>query len=142
MASSLRYRDFLIVAIVVNRRDSFPDNWIYIHDPRVQLGRVQNFRNWSEAMVPDPEVSVLGLEYFCFEGDELWNMPDEELIDLGTKEIGTIGLVRPEEVVEGTVVRIQKAYPVYDDTYRENVETIRHYLSRLNNLFCENRWKY
>ncbi len=139
MASSLHYRDFLIVALVVSRRDCFPDNWIYIHDSRVKLGRVQNFRNWSEAMVPDPDVSVLGLEYFCFEGDDLWNMPDEELLELGKKEIGTIGLVRPEEVLEGTVVRIQKAYPVYDDTYRENVEGIRQHLSRFNNLFPAGR---
>jgi protoporphyrinogen oxidase len=139
MASALRYRDFLIVALVVSRRDCFPDNWIYIHDPRVKLGRVQNFRNWSEAMVPDPKVSVLGLEYFCFEGDSLWNMPDEELLELGKKEIGTIGLVRPDEVLEGTVVRIRKAYPVYDEGYRENVEGIRRYLRPIHNLFLVGR---
>ena len=127
-ARSLRYRDFLTVALVVKQRDCFPDNWIYIHEPSVRVGRIQNFRRWSEAMVPDPEVNVLGLEYFCFEGDDLWEMSDDALIELGRVEIDRIGLVPGEAVVDGTVVRMPKAYPIYDDGYRDAVATIRDWI--------------
>jgi protoporphyrinogen oxidase len=123
-ARALRYRDFLTVALMVNKADLFPDNWIYIHDPAVKVGRVQNFRSWSPEMV-QPGMSCLGLEYFCFEGDGLWNSSDEELIALAKKEIAQIGLVTADEVVDACVVRQPKAYPVYDEDYRENVATIR-----------------
>lgn len=133
-AERLRYRDFLTVVLVVNRRDLFPDNWIYIHDPGVRLGRVQNFKNWSADMVPDSSKTCLGLEYFCFEGDGLWAMRDEELIELGKRELEQVGLARAEEVEDGTVLRVPKAYPVYDSTYRESLETLRDFFASVSNL--------
>jgi protoporphyrinogen oxidase len=129
-AGALRYRDFLTVALVVRKPDLFPDNWIYIHDPSVKVGRVQNFRSWSPEMV-QPGMSCLGLEYFCFEGDGLWSAPDAELIALAKKEIAKIGLIAESDVTDACVVRQPKAYPVYDEDYRENVETIRRDLEGL-----------
>jgi protoporphyrinogen oxidase len=123
-ARALRYRDFLTVALMVDTPDLFPDNWIYIHDPSVKVGRVQNFRSWSPEMVPNG-MTCLGLEYFCFEGDGLWTAPDAELIALARREIAKIGLVAESDVVDGCVVRQPKAYPVYDEDYREHVATIR-----------------
>jgi protoporphyrinogen oxidase len=123
-ARALRYRDFLTVALMVQKPDLFPDNWIYVHDPAVKVGRVQNFRSWSPEMVPDG-MSCLGLEYFCFEGDRLWTATDAELITLARREIAQIGLVSAADVVDGCVVRQPKAYPVYDDGYRDNVAMIR-----------------
>jgi len=123
-ARALRYRDFLTVALMVKKPDLFPDNWIYIHDPSVQVGRVQNFRSWSPELVPEG-MSCLGLEYFCFEGDGLWNASDAELVALAKKEIAQIGLIAAGDVIDACVVRQPKAYPVYDDSYRENVEMIR-----------------
>ena len=123
-ARALRYRDFLTVALMVRKDGLFPDNWIYIHDPSVKVGRVQNFRSWSPEMVPEG-MSCLGLEYFCFEGDGLWNAPDSELIALAKKEIAQIGLVTADEVIDACVVRQAKAYPVYDEDYRDNVAAIR-----------------
>jgi protoporphyrinogen oxidase len=123
-ARELRYRDFLTVALMVKKPDLFPDNWIYIHDPAVKVGRVQNFRSWSPEMVPTG-MSCLGLEYFCFEGDTLWNAADEDLIALAKNEIKRIGLIDPADVVDACVVRQAKAYPVYDDRYRDNVAMIR-----------------
>jgi protoporphyrinogen oxidase len=128
-ARALRYRDFLTVALMVDKADLFPDNWIYIHDPSVKVGRVQNFRSWSPEMVPHG-MTCLGLEYFCFEGDGLWNAPDDELIALARREIVKIGLVGDGEVLDGCVVRQAKAYPVYDDDYRHNVAMIRLELER------------
>src|SRR4029079_17889956 len=124
-ANQLSYRDFITVALIVNQKELFPDNWIYIHDPEVKVGRIQNFKNWSPEMVPDPDKTCLGLEYFCFEGDGLWNMPDQELIQLAKQEMEILGLVRSADVEDGTVVRMQKAYPVYDSTYKESLEVIR-----------------
>jgi protoporphyrinogen oxidase len=123
-ARALRYRDFLTVALMVDKPDLFPDNWIYIHDPSVKVGRVQNFRSWSPEMVP-AGMTCLGLEYFCFEGDGLWTAPDAELIALARREVAKIGLVGEADVVDGCVVRQPKAYPVYDEDYREHVATIR-----------------
>lgn len=123
-ARDLRYRDFLTVALMVKKPDLFPDNWIYIHDPSVKVGRVQNFRSWSPEMVPDG-MSCLGLEYFCFEGDGLWTAPDEQLIALAKEEIAQIGLVRADDVVDACVMRQPKAYPVYDSSYRDNMAMIR-----------------
>jgi len=132
-ASQLNYRDFLTVALVINR-DAFPDNWIYIHDPSVKLGRIQNFKSWSPDMVPDPSTTCLGLEYFCFEGDGLWNMRDEDLIELGKRELEILGLVKPSEVIDGSVVRMPKAYPVYDGDYRGSLKTVREFVEGLGNL--------
>jgi protoporphyrinogen oxidase len=123
-ARALRYRDFLTVALIVRKPDLFPDNWIYIHDPSVKVGRVQNFRSWSPELV-QPGMSCLGLEYFCFEGDGLWNAPDEELVALAKTEIAKIGLIAESDVTDACVVRQPKAYPVYDEEYRENVATVR-----------------
>ncbi|NVD29147.1 NAD(P)/FAD-dependent oxidoreductase [Parasphingorhabdus flavimaris] len=124
-AQDLKYRDFLTVAIMVKSEDLFPDNWIYIHDDRVQVGRVQNFRSWSPEMVPDENIACVGLEYFCFENDGLWSSSDEDLVELAKKEMAILGLCKPEDVVGGAVVRQEKAYPVYDDSYEDNVATMR-----------------
>ena len=109
---------------MVNKPDLFADNWIYVHDPAVKVGRVQNFRSWSPDMAP-AGTSCLGLEYFCFEGDELWEAADAELVALAKSEIGRIGLINAEDVFDACVVRQPKAYPVYDETYRENLAMIR-----------------
>lgn len=124
-ANELKYRDFLTVALMVKSEDLFPDNWIYIHDDRVQVGRVQNFRSWSPEMIPDDEMACVGLEYFCFEGDGLWSSSDEELVAQATREMEILGLCDLAKVVGGTVVRQEKAYPVYDDEYEANVEAMR-----------------
>jgi protoporphyrinogen oxidase len=138
-ANKLGYRDFLTVSLIVNKPDLFKDNWIYIHDPSVKVGRIQNFKNWSPHMVPDPQKTCLGLEYFCFEGDGLWNMPDKELIALGTKEVAELGLVAEGDVEDGAVVRMPKAYPVYDAEYIDAVNTIRAYIESLGNLYLVGR---
>ncbi|MEW4468888.1 NAD(P)/FAD-dependent oxidoreductase [Parasphingorhabdus sp. JC815] len=124
-AKDLNYRDFLTVALMVRSQDLFPDNWIYIHDDRVQVGRVQNFRSWSPEMVPDASIACVGLEYFCFENDGLWSSSDDDLIELAKNEMAILGLCEPEDVVGGAVVRQEKAYPVYDDNYEENVTSMR-----------------
>ena len=127
-ASKLRYRDFLTVALMIDSEDLFPDNWIYIHDSKVKVGRVQNFRSWSPEMVPDPKVACVGLEYFCFEGDGLWSSKDEDLVELAKREMEILGLVDPAKVIGGAVVRQEKAYPVYDEDYAANVAAMRHEL--------------
>ena len=111
--------------MIVEKPDLFPDNWIYIHEPSVKVGRIQNFRSWSPEMIPNTTQSCLGLEYFCFEGDGLWAASDDDLIALATKELAQIGLVTADDIKDGCVVRQKKAYPVYDDSYKANVETIR-----------------
>jgi protoporphyrinogen oxidase len=123
-ALSLRYRDFITVALIAKAGSTFPDNWIYIHDPSVKVGRIQNFLSWSPEMAPEG-YACLGLEYFCFEGDGVWTSKDEDLIALATKEIGEIGLLQPHEIVDGAVVRQAKAYPVYDDAYQDHVDAVR-----------------
>jgi protoporphyrinogen oxidase len=123
-ARALRYRDFLTVALMVKKDNLFPDNWIYVHDPKVKAGRVQNFSSWSPEMVP-PGMSCLGLEYFCFEGDQLWDSNDADLVALAKQEIAQIGLIDAVDVVDASVVRQPKAYPVYDDAYRHNMEMVR-----------------
>ncbi len=138
-AEKLGYRDFLTVSLVINKADLFLDNWIYIHDPDVKVGRIQNFKNWSPLMVPDPNKTCLGLEYFCFEGDGLWTTSDEDLVSLGAKELGLLGLVDPKDVEDGAVVRMPKAYPVYDGVYAEAVETIREFVTGLGNMYLVGR---
>jgi protoporphyrinogen oxidase len=133
-ARGLRYRDFLTVALVVEGEDLFPDNWIYIHEPAVRVGRIQNYRSWSPWMVPDERMASVGLEYFCFEGDDLWSMADRDLVALATREIAELGLADPGRVRDGHVVRVPKAYPVYDGEYAERVSTIRRWLEGLRNL--------
>lgn len=133
-AEGLHYRDFITVVLIVNKRELFPDNWIYIHDPEVRLGRIQNFKNWSPHMVPDQEKTCLGLEYFCFAGDGLWTATDEELVDRGKRELETLGLCNAIDIEEGIVVRVPKAYPVYDSTYKQALGLIRDFLRPLSNL--------
>ncbi len=127
-ADHLSYRDFLTVAVVIDRENVFPDNWIYVHDPQVKVGRLQNFKNWSPDMVADQKTTCLGLEYFCFEGDGLWNSSDEQLVELARTELAQLGMCQASEVRWGTVVRMPKAYPVYDDVYKQQVAVIRDYL--------------
>ena len=126
-ADGLAFRDFLTVALVVPERDGFPDNWIYIHAPEVQVGRIQNFGSWSPYLVKDGR-TCLGLEYFVFEGDETWNTPDADLIEQAKRELAVLGLVEPSVVEAGYVVRMPKAYPVYDETYKANVAVLRGWL--------------
>jgi protoporphyrinogen oxidase len=126
-ADGLRYRDFLTVALVVPERFSFPDNWIYIHSPGVRVGRIQNFGSWSPYLVKQDR-TCLGLEYFVFEGDDLWDSADDDLIELGKRELEAIGLVKATDVEAGYVVRMPKAYPVYDDYYKADVEVMRTWL--------------
>jgi protoporphyrinogen oxidase len=133
-AQGLRYRDYLTVVLVVNRPSLFPDNWIYIHSPDVKMGRIQNYKNWSPYMVPDASKTSLGLEYFLWDKDEEWTWSDDRLIRLGTQECAKLGLIDPRDVEDGTVVRMEKAYPVYDQSYQEHVTTIRQYLETLTNL--------
>lgn len=133
-ARGLRYRDFLIVALIVKGEQLFPDNWIYVHDPGVRVGRVDNFNNWSPDMVPQPGMTCLGLEYFCNADEPLWKAADEDLIALAKSEAGKIDLIDPGSVVDGCVVRMEKAYPVYDTTYQTHVATIRAALSGLKNI--------
>jgi protoporphyrinogen oxidase len=133
-AAGLRYRDFLTVALVLDGEDLFPDNWIYIHDPGVRVGRIQNYRSWSPWMVPDPSKACVGLEYFCFAGDDLWTMRDEDLVDLAARELEELGLASRDKVERGYAVRVPKAYPMYDADYADRVETIRGWLDGIENL--------
>ncbi len=124
-ARALKYRDFLTVVLIGRPQKELPDNWVYIHDPSVKVGRVQNFRSWSPEMIADGVSTCLGLEYFCFEDDGLWAAPDSELIALAKTEIDKIGLMNPKDVFDACVVRQAKAYPVYDDSYADHVEAVR-----------------
>jgi protoporphyrinogen oxidase len=133
-ANQLRYRDYLTVVLMVRRESVFPDNWIYIHSPDVKLGRIQNYKNWSPEMVPDPSRSSLGLEYFVWEQDPEWSWPDARLIDGGIRDCARIGIIDPADVEDGTVVRVPKAYPVYDHRYQEHLTVIRGYLEGIGNL--------
>ena len=133
-AEKLRYRDFLTVCLIVNQPHLFPDNWIYIHDPAVKVGRIQNFKNWSPDMVPDQNKTSLGLEYFCSEGDEVWNMPDADLIELGKREVERIGVASSADIEGGCVFRVPKSYPVYDSGYRESLSTLRNFVGGLENF--------
>jgi protoporphyrinogen oxidase len=138
-ADELKYRDFVVVALVLRRERLFPDNWIYIHTPGVKVGRIQNFNNWSAAMVPVPGTTCLGLEYFCFQGDGTWESPDADLVTQASLEIEQLGLARAVDVVDGAVVRMPKAYPIYDSTYRQSVDTIRAHLNPIENLHTVGR---
>jgi UDP-galactopyranose mutase len=126
-ADSLRYRDFITVALVVPEADGFPDNWIYINDPSVKVGRIQNFGRWSPYLVKDGR-TCLGLELFVNEGDEWWTMADADLIENGKRELEQIGLVAAAHVESGYVVRMPKAYPFYDAHYKANVATLASWL--------------
>ena len=133
-ANALAYRDFLIVTLVLDDADPFPDNWIYIHEPDVDVGRIQNFRAWSREMVPDENTSSIGMEYFCNEDNELWTMDDADLIVKAGRELEELGLSTADRVIDGAVIRQRKAYPVYDENYREAVATIAEWLGTLTNF--------
>ena len=139
-SAGLRYRDFVIIGLITRGKESFDDNWIYIHDPSVKVGRIQNFKSWSPDMVPDPDTACYGMEYFCNAGDDTWAMADADLIARAKQEIGKLGLARPEDIIDGSVVRQPKAYPVYDDAYKANVSTINEGLAkRFANLHLAGR---
>jgi len=133
-ADALTYRDFLTVVLIVKRADVFPDNWIYVHDPAVRVGRIQNFKNWSPDMVPDAGKTSLGLEYFCLEGDAVWTTPDRELIEQATRELCAIGLAQAHEIEDGCVVRVPKAYPVYTSDYAQHLAVVRRFVDSLENF--------
>ena len=133
-ARKLKYRDFLIVTLILEGRDLFPDNWVYIHSPEVEVGRIQNFRSWSEQMVPDDDRTSIGMEYFCNIDDELWKRDNKELIKQASRELEWLGLAKASAVVDGTVIRQPKAYPVYDGDYREALDMIRGWLAGFSNL--------
>jgi protoporphyrinogen oxidase len=133
-ARSLNYRAFMIVSLVVNQPDLFPDNWIYIHTPDVQVGRIQNFKNWSPEMVPDLSKTCLGMEYFCNEDDAVWNMDDGDLIKLAAKELEDLNLAKASDVEDGVVIRQAKAYPVYDSDYRQHLQVLQDFLTKFENL--------
>jgi protoporphyrinogen oxidase len=128
------YRDFLTVALIVRGRPRVDDNWIYVHDPAVNVGRIQIFNNWSPELVPDPETTCYGLEYFCFEDDRLWSMRDDDLVELAKHEMERLGLLDRKLVLDGTVIRMPKAYPVYDEKYKEGLVVIREFLDVVPNL--------
>ena len=134
-ACSLNYRDFLIVSLIINQDHLFPDNWIYIHSPDFQVGRIQNFKNWSPAMVPEAHKTCLGMEYFCSRGDKLWSMTDDELIQLASIEVVNLGLIDDlTQIEDGVVIRQLKAYPVYDAEYRKHLDVIQDFLNTFENL--------
>ncbi len=138
-AEKLNYRDFLTVALIIDHPNLFEDNWIYIHDPDAKVGRIQNFKNWSPHMVPDETKTCLGLEYFCFEGDGLWSMLDADLIALAKKELADLGLANASDIIDGAVVRMPKAYPVYDSTYADALTVVREFLADIENLYLVGR---
>ncbi len=133
-AEALSYRSFLIVNLIIGQKDLFPDQWIYVHWPQVNVGRIQNFKNWSRDMVPDLEKSSVGLEYFCNEGDETWKMSDDALIEMAAMELETLGLSKKVDVEDGYVIRQANAYPVYDENYHHHLSTIRSYVATFENL--------
>lgn len=134
-ARGLKYRDFLIVSLIIDRENLFPDNWLYIHSPEFRVGRIQNFKNWSPEMVPDASKTCLGMEYFCSEGDDLWEMQDADLIKLASQEIVKLNLgVKPGDVEDGCVIRQYKAYPVYDGEYRQHLQVLEDYIKTFENL--------
>ena len=138
-AEGLRYRDFLVVALMLDQEDLFPDNWIYIHTPGVQVGRIQNFNNWSKAMVPDAGTTCLGMEYFCFKGDGLWDSSDADLIAQAARELEQLGLAKAADVKDGAVIRMPKAYPIYDSKYRGHLDGVRAYIDPIQNLHTVGR---
>ena len=128
------YRDFIIVALMVRGRNLFPDNWIYIHDPKVAVGRIQNYGNWSPEMTPDPSTTCLGFEYFCQQGDALWKTSDQDLAARAARELAHLGLAGKSAVIDAKVVRVPKAYPVYDAVYRRGIAAVREFLRTVPNL--------
>jgi len=150
VAEGLTYRDFITVGLLLKRlkvkntsgiktvNDLIPDNWIYVQEADVKLGRIQLFNNWSPYMVKDKDTVWIGLEYFCNQGDELWTMPDTELINLATGELGKIGFADADDVVDSVVIRMPKTYPAYFGTYQD-FHIIREFVDDFENLFLVGR---
>jgi protoporphyrinogen oxidase len=132
-ARRLRYRDLLVVGLISTDPEPFPDNWIYLHDPGTRAGRVQNFGAWSPGMTR-PGFTCLGVEYFCFQGDETWSLPDHALVGLAKRELGKIGLIDPAHVVGGVAIRVPRAYPMYDKGYDDAVALLRDHVSSIGRL--------
>ncbi|MBI3731839.1 MAG: NAD(P)/FAD-dependent oxidoreductase [Chloroflexi bacterium] len=133
-AKSLKLRDFITVALIVNRKDLFPDQWVYLHDKGMKPIRMQNFNNWSPYLVPDPNTTCLGFEYVCARGDSLWQMTDPQLIEQATSDLVRTGFAKREDVMDGAVVRTVDVYPVYTLDYEAKVNVIRDYFRRFDNL--------
>jgi protoporphyrinogen oxidase len=133
-ARKLTYRAFIIVVLIIDQKNLFPDQWVYVHSPDVRVGRIQNFKNWSAAMVPDQGKTSIGMEYFCNENDAIWTTPDAELIDLASRELDRLGLAEADAVTDGVVIRQPKAYPVYDHEYRDHLKVIRDFLGTIDNI--------
>jgi len=133
-AQNLKYRDFITILLIIDKPYIFDDNWIYVHNPEVKVGRIQNFKNWSPHMVPDSQKTSLGFEYFIFEKDSLWNLPDKDFLELAKSEAVTLGLCTYEDITDGTVVKVKKAYPVYNSDYQTNVNILRDYLKEFNGI--------
>jgi len=133
-AGNLSYRSFIIVVLIVDRKELFPDQWIYIHSSDVRVGRIQNFKNWSAAMVPELEKTSVGMEYFCNEGDEIWSMSDSDLKDMATQELSRLDLASADDVIDSYVVRQPMAYPIYDQEYEKNLGVIKDFLGPIENL--------
>ena len=139
-ADSLHFRNTTLVYLKIDRTDLFPDNWIYVHDPTLQFGRLTNFRNWSPHLYGNETNSILALEYWSYDEDALWSATDDELIALGTQEIRTTGLIGDADVLDGHVVRIRRCYPVYDRDYKNHLKPIEQYLSGIQNLTVIGRY--
>ena len=139
-ARALQFRNLLTVDLIVDHPDLFDDTWIYIHDPSLQVGRVQNFKNWSPGMVPDPSTTSLGLEYFCWDTDDLWKMDDEALVELATKEARATGLMKGAPVLWGGVNRVPKAYPVYRTGYEVHLQVLQEFMESMENLQVMGRY--
>ncbi|MBN2060165.1 MAG: NAD(P)/FAD-dependent oxidoreductase [Deltaproteobacteria bacterium] len=133
-ADSLSCRSFIIVILIVNKKGLFPDQWIYIHSPQVKVGRIQNFKNWSAAMVPDLDKTSIGMEYFCSKGDEIWDMSDVELVNMASRELSELGFSEDNDILDSCVARQADAYPVYDGKYKEHLSVVRGYLGTIGNL--------
>lgn len=133
-ADELRYRDFFMVGLVIAKPHIFPDNWIYIHSEDVLVGRIQNFKNWSPEMVPDEDLTTLGLEYFCFDTDDIWKRDDSELIAMAKEEDFRLNFANPDQILDGVVIRSPKTYPIYDEGYKDRVDIMKTYLSTFDNL--------
>lgn len=133
-ANKLKYRDFLIVTLVLDQKDPFPDTWIYLHTPHIKCGRIQNFRSWSPEMLPDPNTASIGMEYFCQEGDGLWTMQDADLRNLAAHELEELGLGKAQDVIDFAIIRQPKAYPVYDGEYRAALDVLQEWILSLENF--------
>jgi len=133
-ADKLSYRAFLIVVLIIDTPTLFPDQWLYIHSPKVKVGRIQNFKNWSRFMVPDQSKTSIGMEYFCNESDQTWNMQNNELVEMATREMIELGIGEKNKVIDSYVVRQPNAYPVYDSEYNKSLQIIRDYLENFSNL--------